>query len=84
MDDSPPSPEFDLLCGGDDGGDAAGVHLQQGHLGGGVRGEQRRASGLSPPHAPAGQAQLEAPGVLREETLAQHQADAAPGRRRGY
>lgn len=76
-------PQFDLPCGSDDGGDAAGVHLQQGHPGRGVRGEERGAGGPGSLHAPAGETQLEALGVVREETLAQRQADAAAGKHTG-
>lgn len=74
------SPEFDLLCCCDDRGDAAGVHLEQRHMGRGVRGEEGRAGGLCPLHVPARQAELEALGVMSEETLAQRQADATAER----
>lgn len=57
-------PQFDFLCCCNDGGDAAGVHLQQGHLGHGVRGEEGRASSLCSLHVPAGETQLEPPSVL--------------------
>ena len=73
-------PEPDLPCGADDRGDAAGVQLQQGHLGRGVRREEGSASSLSPTHVPAAQTQLQAFRVLREETLAKRQADATAGR----
>lgn len=72
-------PEFDLLCSSEDGGDAAGVHLQESHLSWGVRGQQGGASSLSPLHVPAGQTQLEALSVL-QEPLTQSQADATAGR----
>lgn len=73
-------PQFDFLRGCDDGGDAAGVHLQQGHLGHGVRGEEGRASGLRSLHVPAGQTQLEPRSVMWQETLTQRQADATAGK----
>lgn len=76
-------PEFDLVRSTDDGGDAAGVHLQQGHLSRGVRGEEGRASSLSPAHVPAGQAQLHTLRVLWEQALAKCQADATAEKHTG-
>lgn len=76
-------PAFDLLCGRNDGGDAAGVHLHEGHLGSGVRGEERRASVPGSLYVPTGETQLETLRVVWEETLTQRQADATAGRHTG-
>lgn len=76
-------PAFDLLCGRDDGGDAAGVHLHEGHLGQGVRGEEHRASVPGSLHVPTGETQLETLGVVWEETLTQRQADTSAGKYMG-
>lgn len=73
-------PEFDLLRCSHDRGDAAGVHLEQRHLGSRVRGQEGRAGGLGPLHVPAGQAELQALRVVREEALAQRQANATEQR----
>lgn len=57
-------PAFDFLCGRDDRGDAAGVHLHEGHMGHRVRGKERRASVPGSLHVPAGETQLETLGVM--------------------
>lgn len=77
-------PEFELLCSSEDRGDAAGVHLQQGHLGCRVRGEESSTSSLCPTHVSTGQAQLQALCVLGEETLTQCQANATARKHRDY
>lgn len=77
-------PELDFLRSADDGGDAAGVHLQQGHLSRGVRGEEGRSSSLSPTHVPAGQTQLDALRVPGEQTLTKCQANATAQKHTGH
>lgn len=76
-------PEFDLLCCSHDWGNAACVHLKQRHLGSRVGGQEGRPGGLRPLHVPAGQAELEALRVVREEALAQRQANATEQRHVG-